>query len=78
MSKQLPCEGKTKSLGLFNVEQRSMRGHMAEVYKIVKAVGKTKSGWEWLFTKFHSTEETQWNYYKYKTDQRKYLPKHSE
>lgn len=44
MSKQLPCEGKTKSLGLFNVEQRSMRGHMAEVYKIVKAVGKTKSG----------------------------------
>lgn len=44
ISKQLPCEGRMKRLGLFNVEKKSMRGHMAEVYKIVKAVGKTRSG----------------------------------
>lgn len=45
MSKQLSCEERIGRLGLFSVEKKSTKGHMAEVYKITKTVvGKTKTG----------------------------------
>lgn len=44
MSKQLLCEGRMKRLGLQCGEEKH-KG-LAKVYKIMKAVGKTKSGCE--------------------------------
>lgn len=43
MSKQVSCEERIERLGLLNMEKGTMKWHMAEVYKIMKAVGNTKT-----------------------------------
>lgn len=43
VSRKLPLEGRVKWLGFFHVE-RSMKGRVAGIYKIVKAVPMAKSG----------------------------------